>query len=94
MQKKIDAQLSQLYPEAKKSPKVQEALARIESLSETLTSIAGETRAEIVGLYAETVTDKHLSACAGKIAILETYQQQRVASILGASNDAKFSKAA
>lgn len=94
LQARIDAMLLQFSPKKENSPKVQEALNRIGSISEKLTSLAGETRAEIVSLYVETVTKTHLSDCASKVAILEAHQSTRIANILGASNDAKFSQAA
>lgn len=94
LQAKIDAMLAQFSPEKTNSPKVQEALDRIGSISETLTSIAGETRAEIVSLYIETVTKTHLTDYSSKVAILEAHQRSRVADLLGASNDDRFSQAA
>jgi hypothetical protein len=94
LQKIIDAQLAQLYPESKKSQEVQEVLNRIGSISETLVSLSGETRAEIVSLYAETVATTHLSEYSNKVAILESHQRGRVALVLGASNDEKYSQAA
>ncbi|MDD2891707.1 MAG: hypothetical protein PHQ95_01970 [Candidatus Gracilibacteria bacterium] len=93
LQKKIDAQLAQLYPEAKKSPKVQEALARIGSLSETLNSLSEGTREGLVSLYIDTVTEKHLSDCSAQVAILEAHHRDRVANLLGA-NDQIYSRAA
>lgn len=94
LQAKIDAMLAQFSPDGKKSPKVQEALSRISSISDTLTSLAGETRAEIVSLYVETVTATHLSDYSKKASILESHQRNRIANILGASNDSDYSEAA
>ena len=94
LQAKIDAMLLQFSPEGKNSPKVQEALNRIGSISETLTSLVGGTRAEIVSLYTETVTTTRLSEYSNKVAILESHQRNRVSNILGASNDESYSQVA
>lgn len=72
---------------------MQEALDRISSISETLASITGGARAEIVSLYAETVATTHLLDYSNKVAILESHQRNRVASVLGA-NDEKYSQVA
>lgn len=94
LQTKINAMLLQFSPVAKNNPKAQEILGRIGSISETLTSIAGDTRKEIVALYMETVAEKHLSNYSQQVAMLELHQRNRVASVLGASNDAHYSQAA
>ncbi len=94
LQMRIDNMLSQFSPEKKNSPRVQEALDRISSISDTLTSLAGETRAEIVSLYVETVTKTHLNNYSNNVAVLEAHQRSRIAWILGASNDEHFSQAA
>ncbi len=94
LQSRIDAMLAQFSPERKNSPKVQEALDRIGSISETLVSLAGGTRAEIVGLYVETVKERHLSDYENKVAVLEAHQRSRIANILGASNESQFKQAA
>ena len=86
--------LAQFSPEKTNSPQVQAVLGRIESISGTLAEIAGGTRAEIVNLYIETVTKTHLSDYSNKVAILEAHQRSRVADLLGASNDNRFSQAA
>lgn len=94
LQAKIDAMLLQFSPKGENSPKVQEALERIGSISQTLTSLAGGTRAQIVDLYAETVTITRLSEYSSKVAILESHQRNRVSNILGASNDENYSQVA
>jgi len=94
LQVKIDTMLAQFSPKGTYSPKVQEALSRIGSISETLASLAGETRAEIVSLYIETVTKTHLSDYSNKVAVLESHQRNRIANILGAANDNNYSQAA
>lgn len=82
----IDTILSKFSPERSCSPKVQETLSRIDSISQTLASISGETRAEIVSLYGETVTTTHLADYSAKVAFLESHQRSRIANILGASH--------
>lgn len=94
LQAKIDAMLLQFSPEAKKSPKVQEALNRIGSISDTIASVAEGTRADLVELYKNTVVETHLSDYSSKVAILESHQRNRVASVLGASNDENYTQAA
>ena len=94
LQKDIDTILAKFSPERKCGPKVQETLNRISSISETLVSLSGETRAEIINLYMETVTANHLSKYSQQVAVLESHQRNRVASILGASNDENFSQVA
>lgn len=69
-------------------------MSRIDSISDTLASISGETRSEIVNLYIETVTATHLSDYSNKVAILESHQRNRITNILGASNNDNFSQAA
>lgn len=94
LQKKIASMMHQFSPD-NASTKVQEVLNRIWSLWDTLTSLAGQTRAEIVSLYVETVTKTHLSDYSNKVAILEAHHSNRVANILGASaNDSIISKKA
>lgn len=94
LQVRIDAMLAQFAPEGSYSPKVQETLGRIGSISENLASLAGKTRKEIVDLYIETVTRNHLSAYAGKVSVLESHQRNRIANILGVANDSDFSHTA
>lgn len=94
LQQDIDTILSKFSPDRVCSPKIQETLGRINSISETLASLSGETRAEIVSLYTETVTTTHLTDYSSKVAILESHQKNRIAGILGASNDERFSQSA
>ncbi len=94
LQKKIASMLDQFSPD-NTSAQVQEVLKRIWSLGDTLTSLAGQTRAEIVSLYTETVTKTHLSDYSNKVAILEAHHSNRIAIILGApTNDSGISKKA
>ncbi|MFA6090662.1 MAG: hypothetical protein WC774_02700 [Candidatus Gracilibacteria bacterium] len=94
LQIRINEKLAGLSPERKNSPKIQETLGRIESISETLASLVGETRAEIVNLYTETLTSTHLGDYSNKVAILESHQRARITNILGASNDENHSQVA
>lgn len=82
LQRKIESMVAQFSPRSM-SPKVQEVLNRIGFIGDTLTHIAGETRAEIVSLYTETVTKAHLTVCSSQIDILNAHQCQRIANILG-----------
>ena len=94
LQQEIDSILSRFSPERASSPKIQEALSRINSISETLASISDETRTEIVELYQDTVFKKHLNEYSGKVAVLEEHQRKRVYDLLNASNDEHFSQVA
>lgn len=94
LQIRINEKLALLSPERQNSPKVKEVMNRIEFISETLTSLVGEPRAEIVELYTETLTSTHLGNYSNKVAILESHQRNRITNILGASNDENYSQAA
>ena len=94
LQQDVDAILARFSPERKCGPKVQETLDRIATLSEIIASATGETRVELVSLYAETVTKTHLANYSKQVDILESHQRGRVANILGVTNDDRFSQAA
>jgi hypothetical protein len=94
LQNDINAILAKFSPDRQSSPKIQEAMCRIESISDTIATLGDMTRKDIVSLYAETVINTHMSKYASNVAILEAHQQNRIANILGASNDDKFSQVA
>lgn len=94
LQQKVTDLLVQLAPERKHNLEIQQALGRIGSLSETLNTLAGGTREELVALYTETVATTHFSNYAQQVAVLESHQRDRVASLLGASNNDTYSQAA
>ncbi len=79
LQQEVDSILSKFSPERASSPKIQEALSRINSISETLASISDETRTEIVKLYTDTVIGTHLGTYSNNVAILEAHQRNRIA---------------
>lgn len=91
---KINAMLTQYAPEVSKNPKAQEILSRIETLSQAVASRGEGTRVDLVNLYMETITKKHMLEYEEKVAILEDHQRNRIASILSASNDESFTQAA
>lgn len=76
LQQEVDRIIAELSPNRISSPKIQESLDRISSLSETLASVGGQTRVKLRELY---ITTTHLQGYKDQVAILEAHQRSRIA---------------
>jgi hypothetical protein len=84
--KKIEEMLAQLSPNQYINPIISEKINNICALSDTLEWIAWETRNNLVSLYVETVTERHIGEYKTKVTLLEEHQRTRVAEVLRASD--------
>lgn len=67
---------------------------RIPGLLNQIQELAWETGTQLAMLHAETLVINRLTTTKQRVEILELHQRDRIANILGTSNDGVFSEAA